>query len=192
MNQNTLDVRLQQHFKQLIHRYVRAKDQNKPHLLQQVFCEDAVLNMQVESENISFPAHTFGLAAIRLLLVRNFSQRYENIYTYCIEDSITIEANRLSCLWLVIMTDRATGQLNVGTGDYVWTFSGFSGELDEPNKVQKLQIVIHQMLVLSASRELEVLQITETLAYPWCRRADLQVQINKIGLLNSISEALNG
>ena len=191
MIQNNLEVNLVDNFKWFIHRYVRAKDQNRPHLLQQVFCTDAILDMKVESENITFPAQTCGLAAISQLLVSDFSQSYENIYTYCIEESISITANRLSCQWLVIMSDRETGQLKVGTGDYLWTFSELAEGLNKTHKVQSLVIAIAHMLLLDPSQNPQILQLTETLAYSWCSRADVLALMEDIDDLKSICEAID-
>jgi hypothetical protein len=73
--------------KQLISRYISAKDGSKPHLMQSVFSENATLNMRVNSDNISFPADTAGVNDITDVLIHKFNQTYENIYTLCLTDT---------------------------------------------------------------------------------------------------------
>jgi hypothetical protein len=67
-----------------IEAYVRAKDENRPHLLPSAFSTDASLEMRVETENISFPPTSKGIDAITQVLVRDFGLVYENIYTFCL------------------------------------------------------------------------------------------------------------
>ena len=61
--------------------YLRAKDGNKPHLLAQAFTTDASLVMDVKTGSIAFPPVSTGRDAIAQVLVRQFAQAYENVYT---------------------------------------------------------------------------------------------------------------
>ena len=38
--------------------YIRAKDENRPHLIPQGFCDTACLEMHVKTDSISFPARS--------------------------------------------------------------------------------------------------------------------------------------
>lgn len=73
-----------------IARYVTAKDNNKAHLMPLVFTTDAMLMMQVHSENIDFPPQVIGCDNIADTLVRRFNENYENVYTFCFSDSLCI------------------------------------------------------------------------------------------------------
>src|SRR3954454_17711583 len=63
--------------------YLRAKDENRPHLMRFAFAETARLETIVETNAISFPPLTQGLNKIAQVLVRDFVNTYENIYTFC-------------------------------------------------------------------------------------------------------------
>ncbi|MCS6763850.1 MAG: hypothetical protein MO853_07600 [Candidatus Protistobacter heckmanni] len=66
--------------------YIRAKDENRPYLMAQAFMPDAVLDMQVKTDAISFPSRSEGLATISDVLVSRFGQTYENVYTICLAE----------------------------------------------------------------------------------------------------------
>lgn len=65
------DVVLRNHF--------RAKDENRPHLLDDVFTVDAVLEIRNATSTIAFPAVTSGRDAIADVLVRSFGQTDEDV-----------------------------------------------------------------------------------------------------------------
>ncbi|NTV56490.1 MAG: hypothetical protein HGA74_04315, partial [Deltaproteobacteria bacterium] len=44
--------------------YLRAKDQNRPHLMRWAFTDTATLNMIVKTEAISFPPLSNGIESI--------------------------------------------------------------------------------------------------------------------------------
>lgn len=155
-------------FQQLIGCYIKAKDQNRPHLIPSVFADEGVLEMIVETDQISFPAKTSGAKQIGEVLVREFSLTYENIYTFCISDSIELTGNLLKCDWLVCMSDRKTAQLRMGWGSYHWQFN-----TAEITKTESLVINIKKMLVLDHSKLAEIMNVAESLNYPWCKRSEI-------------------
>lgn len=98
--------------------YIKAKDGNRPHLLDAAFTEDATLQMIVRTEAISFPASSVGREAIAETLVRRFNQTYENVYTLCIGSPPTANSETYSCNWLVAMSEKQGGAVRVGCGRY--------------------------------------------------------------------------
>ena len=54
----------------LLRDYIRAKDENRPHLIPQVFAANACLEMRVKTDSIAFPAVSQGAATIADVLVR--------------------------------------------------------------------------------------------------------------------------
>jgi hypothetical protein len=48
-----------------IQTYIRAKDENRPHLMPSAFAPDASLEVRVETENISFPPRQKALKQLR-------------------------------------------------------------------------------------------------------------------------------
>ncbi len=92
--------------KDTISKYICAKDKNKSNLLKDVFTSDAKLDMELKTQNISFPSTTIGLDDINEVLISKFNDTYENIYTFCINDSIQDIRNSLTCNWLVGMSEK--------------------------------------------------------------------------------------
>lgn len=149
--------------------YIHAKDGNRPHLMRHVFADTACLEMQVKSEAIQFPPVVQGEAAIADVLSRRFNQNYENIYTFYLGHPGGEAADRpaiFSCDWLVGMSDKAGGSARVGCGRYEWVF-----QTQAPWRVERLLIVIEQMLVLPPARLPDVLGWLQRLDYPWTSTA---------------------
>jgi len=168
-------------YKALINRYIKAKDANKPHLMKGVFSKDAILEMKVESQNISFPAAVNGLNEITETLIREFNKTYENIYTICITDTLEQGENALNCRWLVGMTEKVSGLSKVGFGDYQWTFES-RGE----NLASRLTIIIENMTVLPEEFQPDVAAWFDSLTYPWALSSEVLSSIPDIALLTEV------
>ena len=153
--------------KHIIKNYIRAKDDNKLHLMKSVFTDSATLEMRVKTDNISFPADTVGLEAITNVLVRNFNQTYENVYTFCLEDSFNNQHDATSCIWLVCMTERDSGNVRVGAGKYDWRFEDAENPLANI-LATNLVITIEQMLVLEPIHSEQIMEWARDLPYPFC------------------------
>jgi hypothetical protein len=148
--------------------YFHAKDENRPHLLAAVFCEDARLEIHNRATGITFPAATDGLDAIADVLVSRFNQTYENIYSfYMARPAAAAEA--FTCDWLVGMTEKSTNNVRIGCGRYDWTFQGRPAFL-----ATRLVITIESMVVLQASAKAEVMQWLLGLNYPWASAAAVE------------------
>ncbi|OMH33894.1 hypothetical protein [Motiliproteus sp. MSK22-1] len=149
--------------KALVRNYIHAKDENRPHLMKNVFSDSAILKMELKTENISFPSEVVGLDAITDVLVRNFSGSYENVYTYCLTDSLEDYDQELFCKWLVVMNDKENGDVRIGCGRYHWHFVG-----DSSSRVSQLIISIEHMAVLPAETQSLMFAGLSRLPYPWC------------------------
>src|SRR5262249_16623614 len=102
--------------------YIRAKDENRPHVLDRVFAPDAVVEIRNPSAAIAFPAPTSGRAAIADVLVRSFGQTHENVYPFCLQRPAG-RAGSFDCDWIVAMTERSGSRsVRVGRGRYAWRF----------------------------------------------------------------------
>ena len=146
---------------QVLRDYFHAKDENRPHLMRQVFCEDALLRMEVKSEAIAFPAQTHGLVAITDVLVSRFGQSYENVYSFYLSRPAAGD-EAFSCDWLVGMSVKGSGELRVGCGRYDWRF-----RRGQPLLANALSITIEQMQVLPAQQADAVFAWLTGLSYPW-------------------------
>lgn len=150
---------------QALRTYFHAKDENRPHLLDDVFSTDARLEIRNRSEQIRFPAVTVGLAGIADVLVRRFNQTYENIYSFYLARPTSNE-EAFSCDWLVVMTEKESKAVRVGCGRYEWAFQR------EPElHVTELIITIEAMLILDAAMTIEVMRWVGQLDYPWTSAA---------------------
>jgi hypothetical protein len=150
-----------------IQTYLRAKDQNRPHLMRRVFSETAKLEMDVETGAISFPPVTIGVDEITRVLVRDFGQVYENVYTFCLANPPASNAGKFACRWMVGMSEKVTGAVRIGCGHYDWSF-----QPSEPHLVDKLGIAIKTMLVLPPECLRPVMDWLSELPYPWCRPSE--------------------
>jgi len=146
----------------LLRTYFHAKDENRPHLIRSVFCEEAVLEMNVKTEHISFPAVSKGVAAIADVLVSRFGQTYENVYSFYLHRP-AVKAAGFTCDWLVGMSEKANGSMRVGCGRYDWSF-----QREAPHLVERLVITIEAMQVLPADLSPTVFNWLLALPYPWC------------------------
>ena len=145
----------------LLRTYFRAKDENRPHLLADVFSSGALLTIDNRSTQISFPGVTVGLEGIADVLVRQFNATYENIYSFYLDrpgpSAVTFE-----CDWLVGLTEKASRNVRVGCGHYEWTF-----QISPVLLVTKLLITIEQMVVLAPACATDVTRSLLKLDYPW-------------------------
>jgi len=143
--------------------YLRAKDENRPYLMERAFVPDATLAIVVKSEAIAFPPFTRGRDAITQLLVREFGRTYENVRTLCYGSPPRSTDGRHSCNWLVGMSAKDGGVIRVGVGRYDWTFAAPS-----PRHAERLDITIDLMQVLAADQLSAVTSWMFALPYPWC------------------------
>jgi hypothetical protein len=152
---------------QVLRAYFRAKDQNRPHLIDSVFRIDAVLEMHVNTEDISFPAIMHGRAAIADVLVSNFARTYENIYSFYLERP-TSAVTQFSCGWLVGMSEKNGGRIRVGCGRYDWRFQD-----GRPQLASHLVITITAMKFLPPQELDATLGWLQRLSYPWSSAAEI-------------------
>jgi hypothetical protein len=151
---------------QVLVNYFRAKDGNRPHLLERVFSVDAQLEVKNASSSISFPAMTRGREQIADVLVREFGRTYENVYSFYLSDPPSGPVEQFSCSWLVGMTEKSGKTVRVGCGRYEWSL------VYEPTPcATALVISIEAMQVLAPPEQHRVLAWLEGLHYPWSTAA---------------------
>jgi hypothetical protein len=143
--------------------YIQAKDENRPELMTRAFAEDAILEMAVNTDAISFPPFTRGVASITDVLVTGFNEKVENVRTFCLAPPPKPDGTDFSCAWLVGMSEKSTGTVRVGCGRYDWTF-----QPQTPHLASRLRIAIEIMEILPAQHLAAVMKWLSTLPYPWC------------------------
>ena len=122
--------------------YFHAKDENRPHLLEDVFTPGAELIIHNQSANIAFPAFTQGRSAVAEVLVRSFALSNENVYSFYLARPL-LGVREFTCPWLVGMSERSSGHVRVGCGTYEWAF-----EPHAPHMASRLVVAIEAMQVL--------------------------------------------
>ena len=148
---------------QVVETYIRAKDENRPYLMERAFAVDATLEIIVKSETISFPPITKGLQSVSDVLVRRFGQAYENVHTFCLAPPPQIDQRSFSCDWLVGMSEKDSGIVRVGCGRYHWLF-----QPQGPCLVERLTITVDLMQSLDSGCIALVMGWLSQLPYPWC------------------------
>src|SRR5947208_1383391 len=141
--------------------YFHAKDENRPHVLEDVFASNAEVVIRNQSANIAFPAVARGRHDIAEALVRSFALSYENIYSFYLgRPGLAVQA--FTCPWLVGMSERASGHVRVGCGTYEWAF-----EPQAPHLASRLVIAIEAMQIVAPTDSTSVFAWLRALNYPW-------------------------
>ena len=171
---------------QVLRGYFHAKDENRPELLEAVFCADAVLETIVRTDAIAFPALTHGRDAIAAVLVSGFAETYENVRSFYLSPPPR-DAAPFACGWLVGMSQRDDGSGRVGCGRYDWTF-----EPAPPHHATRLVITIEAMQVLPPERPASTLAWLRRLSYPWSSAAEVLAALPLTPDLDPIRRILDG
>jgi hypothetical protein len=161
----------------VLRNYLHAKDENRPHLLADVFSPSATLEIVNRASSISFPSVTQGREAIADVLVRHFGQMYENVYSFYMERPPPV-ATRFSCDWLVAMSEKEAKNVRIGCGRYDWLFDD-----EAPCLAAGLVITIEAMEVLSPRALEPVLDWLQHLGYPWSSAAAVTSIAPRIDML---------
>ena len=149
--------------REIIATYIRAKDENRPHLMRCAFADTATLEIVAKPGTISFPPITNGIDAITDILVRRFAQTYENVHTFCLATAPQNDITLFSCRWLVGMSEKETRAIRVGCGRYDWVFRA-----ERPRGAERLTITINMMQLLPPDKLHSIMDWLAHLPYPWC------------------------
>ena len=171
--------------REAVETYIRAKDENRPYLMERAFAADATLEMVVDSGAISFPPSSVGLEPISDVLVRRFAQTYENVRTLCLATPPRNDVVNFSCDWLVGMSEKDDRRVRLGYGRYDWLFQSRPTHL-----VERLTITIHQMESLAPSSLAPVMNWLASLPYPWCTAQAALAGIPSLEGLQPIRQSL--
>jgi hypothetical protein len=161
--------------------YLRAKDGNRPCLMERAFAAGAVLEVVAAAGTIAFPPVTRGRDGIADVLVRRFAQAYENVCTFCLADAPPDDASEFSCDWLVGMSEKESRRVRVGCGRYDWRF-----EKDAAWRADRLTITIRAMESLDAGHLAPVMAWLCRLPYPWCPAATALAGLPALAALDPV------
>jgi uncharacterized protein YhfF len=164
--------------------YLRAKDGNRPYLLDAAFAPDVQLRMVVRTDAISFPPASVGREALAETLVRRFNQEYENVHSVCLGAPPPPGAAAFGCRWLVAMSARQDGAVRVGCGSYDWAFAPADG------RVAALTIRIDAMEILPPDTLQTVMAWAAALPSPWCPERVAVGALPALAPLRQVAQAL--
>jgi hypothetical protein len=170
--------------RELLERYVEAKDLTRPALMADIYSRDAVLTYGIATNEISFPSEVRGVDAIARTLVSDFGTQFERCRTYYVCDAPPREDDRISRLpWLVAMRQIDTGALRLGKGYYRWHFRRNE---DGALQADAMHIFIARMARISDSSANLLDGVQRDLPYPWLKPQELAAAIDRL-LASSMS-----
>lgn len=174
---------VQQEHTELIHTYLRAKDESRPILFRQVFLKEGRFQTRF---SIDTDFNQGGMRHGLDTITQTFQQLgagFENIFTTCpIESAFYNDVGQLESSWVVGMTGRNEGQVRLAAGSYLWTFDSDSG------LVKELDVLMEHMLVLPAHHAESILSWLSPLPQPWCRSVELLERMPHLSELQPVRD----
>jgi len=173
----------------VLEKYVAGKDQNRFEILEEIYKSDARVTFEINSNSISFPLEIHGNREIAQVLSAEFNKKYDNVKTYYLSkkfpriDNLIISKQR----WLVLMREKASNSIRVGTGFYDWKFEIKS---NINLKIKHHHICIGVMLNLPDLPLSFLSDLRMHLSYPWVEEDIVIEVIKKYKELNEVKNYL--
>ena len=157
---------LQREAEAVLEKYILGKDENKFAILEEIYEPGAKVTFEINSEAISFPHEIVGNKEIAKVLSYDFNRNFDHVKTYYLsrEFPFIAEGNILKQKWLVLMREKKSNNMRVGTGFYDWYFTTGS---DPQNRIKHHHIAIHEMLDLPDWSLRSLLDLQMRFSYPW-------------------------
>ena len=175
MNSSSIDI---------LKKYIEGKDRDQYQILEEIYAENATVEFEIKSEQISFPNKISGNIEIAKVLSADFNKKYKNVKTYYLSRPASNQKYINGQKWLVIMEDIQLKKTRIGTGYYDWVLTDFGSDLI----VQKHKIHIHEMLELAdASSEL-LKDLQSKLDYPFVEKESVSDIIGSYLVLKNIKK----
>ena len=169
--------------------YIKGKDLNKPEILEKIYSEKSKVIFDIKPSTISFPSEISGNIEIAKVLSKDFNKRYEKVRTYYLENDSEEITSRciLKQRWLVVMIERETREVKIGTGFYDWYFEfPPSGNCE----IEKHKITIGVMQSLSGENLSVLEDLYNSIPYPWVDRQCLVNTLEKHDILREVIDYL--
>lgn len=169
----------------LLEKYIEGKDLDRYKILEDIYCPDAIVSFEIKPDTITFPSEIHGNIEIAKILSADFNQKYDLVKTYYLTDK-AVEIGDLQIReqnWLVIMRERASGNIRIGSGYYNWTFDT---QNNSELKIKKHKIFIHSMLELPNEAITLLHNLQGKLDYPWVERGKVVTWLHPFSDLSGI------
>lgn len=177
---------MQQNVIEILEKYIRGKDQNQAAILKEIYTKDAKVIFDVQVNTIAFPTEIEGNINIANTLSRDFNQRHDCVKTYYLIDDTNISCtNHINDQqWLVIMRDKKTGEIKIGTGVYDWHFTATQ---EGCLSITEHKITIAVMICLPMQYTHVLKSLQQDLPYPWVAKQQVITAINEYNNLEDLS-----
>jgi hypothetical protein len=151
---------------EILEKYVLGKDKDKFEILEEIYGVDAKVTFEINSEAISFPHEIAGNKEIAKVLSSDFNKNFDYVKTYCLSREFPLipGGTILKQKWLVLMREKASHRVRVGSGFYDWHLTTKS---DSQNRIKHHHIFIHEMLELADWSLNSLLDLQKRFSYPW-------------------------
>ena len=174
----------------VLENYIKGKDLNRPEILEKIYSEKSKVIFSIQPSTISFPSEISGNIEIAKVLSKDFNKRYEKVRTYYLKDDSeeTAPLCILKQRWLVVMIERETQEIKIGTGYYDWYFEvPASGDC----RIEKHKITIGVMLSLSQDNLTVFEDLHNSIPYPWVDKQSAVKTLENHDSLREVIEYLN-
>ena len=173
----------------LLEKYIEGKDLDRYKILEEIYSPTAIVSFIINADNVEFPNEIHGNLEIVKILSADFNKKYDLVKTYYLSkhfheiDSLQIKNQN----WLVVMKERSSGNIRVGTGYYNWDFEKLNtSEL----KIRNHKIFIHSMLELPSESIDLLYDLQKTFRYPWANKENVVQVLQQYEELTTVSNYL--
>jgi hypothetical protein len=176
--------------KDILEKYITGKDTNQFELLETIYSENSEVTFEIKPNSITFPSVISGNKEIAQILSYEFNKKYSNVKTYYLSGNLPDIKNTkiYKQNWLVLMSEKSSNALYVGTGYYNWEFEySRAGIL----QIKHHHIFIEAMVKLTNYPLQFIIDLQNSIPYPWASQDDVKELMQKHDDLVEITHYLD-
>ena len=176
--------------KEVLEKYIKGKDTDRFELLEKIYGENSKVTFEIKPNSITFPSSIHGNKKIAQVLSYDFNKKYSNIKTYYLSndfpdiENLKIDKQK----WLVLMSEKSSDNIYVGTGYYNWEFEY---KQEGILQIRHQHIFIEAMIKLTKFPLNLLLDLQKSISYPWASLNGVQKLVQKYDDLVEITQYLN-
>ena len=162
----------------ILGKYIIGKDKNQFQLLEKIYSENAKVTFEIKPNSITFPSVLHGNKEIAQVLSKEFNEKFSTVKTYYLSENIPDSENtRIDRQnWLVLMSEKASDTLYIGTGYYNWAFEYNKGEILQ---IKHHHIFIAAMIKLTSFPLQFIIDLQNSIPYPWASQDNVKELMQK-------------
>lgn len=176
--------------KEVLEKYIKGKDTDQFKLLESIYSENSEVTFEIKPNSITFPSVISGNKEIAQILSSEFNKKYCNVKTYYLSENFPdIENLKIDKQkWLVLMSEKNSGVLYAGAGSYNWEFE--YGK-EQVLKIKHHHIFIEAMIKLKNLPLQFIIDLQNSIPYPWASENDVKELMQKYDDLLAITQYLD-